>query len=87
MIKNIKIVIFTILFTFLGVLGLPAFSNAQTATTSTTTVPNQGTTQYITPGVPSTGAGSNAAVNIAILLSSGIVAVSGIVYLRQSFAK
>ena len=37
-----------------------------------------------TPGVPSTGDGGNAFGNVAILLSSGLVALTGVVYLARS---
>ncbi|MES2216476.1 MAG: hypothetical protein V4481_04245 [Patescibacteria group bacterium] len=40
----------------------------------------------VTPGVPNTGAGGSSAVNWAILLASGLVAVGGVTYLARRVA-
>lgn len=74
--------------------GAPGVSSTDTQVQSGTVTPGaplppgasvapEGT---VSPGLPNTGAGGNAAVNYAILLSAGLIAVGGTVYLARKFA-
>lgn len=54
-----------------------------TTTTGTTTDISDATTS---PGLPDTGLGGDAAMNLGILLASGLVVVGGIALLARRFA-
>lgn len=59
-------------------------------TTGTTTVTDTTTTDMsdatTSPGLPDTGLGGDAAMNLGILLASGLVVVGGIALLARRFA-
>jgi hypothetical protein len=63
-------------------------STATTTTTGTTDTTGSGTatTDTTSPGLPDTGAGGDAAMNFAILLSSGLIAVGATVLLARKLA-
>jgi hypothetical protein len=61
-------------------------SSAATTTTTNNTTDTSGTgatTDTSTPGLPDTGMGGDAAMNYAVLLSSGLIAVGATVLLAR----
>ncbi len=73
--------------------------NAQTAATTTTDTSTSISTDATTgtgaadttateaPGLPNTGVGGEAATNLAILFSSGLIALAGIAFLARRVAQ
>ena len=64
-----------------GCTSIYGFSNISGAACNGTNLVQSPGTVIVTPGLPVTGAGSNALVNTMLLLSSAIVAIVGGVYL------
>ncbi len=79
-ITKLLVITFVVAFALVATVSV----QAQTATTTTgtdTSVTAQPTAE--TPGLPNTGVGGQAATNIAILLSSGLVTLAGIAFLAR----
>jgi hypothetical protein len=73
-------------FAFVGAVGAQTTDTSgtlySTTTTTGTTDTDTGTTS---PGLPDTGFGGDAAVNMALLLSSGLIALGGSYFLARKF--
>jgi hypothetical protein len=60
--------------------------NTTESTMATSTMDDMSTTGTTSPGLPNTGVGSDAAMNLGILLASGLVVVGGVALLARRFA-
>jgi hypothetical protein len=86
---TLSVVVALLLVLALAVAVIPLATHAQTvdtnvaATSTTGTMDMTGTTS---PGLPNTGVGADAAMNLGILLASGLVVVGGIALLARRFA-
>ncbi len=79
--------VFAFAFTLVGSVGAQTLD--ATSTTSGTVTGDSSTVlgdDTTSPGLPDTGAGGDSAMNIAILLSSGLLAVGATVLLARKFA-
>lgn len=65
----------------------PVVPAAVTAASTTGGVMNTTGAAAVTPGAPNTGAGGNATLNIALLIGSGLLAISGAAYLGRTYAQ
>lgn len=72
----------------MSVNGVVYTGNGTTVVTTATPTPTTVVTTTTSPGLPTTGAGQNTLLNLAVLLGSATVAVAGIRYgLRHSVSK
>jgi hypothetical protein len=68
------------------VTGTSTTGTTNTSGSAPTDMSTTGVTDTTSPGLPNTGVGGDAAMNLGILLASGLVVVGGIALLARRFA-